>query len=248
MVDPAAKVTTLDPNDPQLGGPPCFAEGGERCPEEEKERGSGDQTGDPAAGPKQNGTPGTETPVMIESKEDDEEDGQQEDPTGTEEPKIQEEVKEPGDPQEPSVDQESERSSENIDKAKEEEEKEAKPGNEKEEGPEEEAPPGPDDVVCDSCIDAPRRAVKSCLTCLVSYCEAHLRPHLENHKFHNHRLVEPLRDIERRTCESHKWPLDLFCVADGRCVCADCAAEAHRGHNTVPVAEARRRIEASPHP
>uniref|UniRef100_G3PN97 Tripartite motif containing 16 n=1 Tax=Gasterosteus aculeatus aculeatus TaxID=481459 RepID=G3PN97_GASAC len=113
------------------------------------------------------------------------------------------------------------------------------------EKPEEEPPEplGPDDVVCDSCIESPRKALKSCLTCLVSYCEAHLRPHLENPKFQNHRLVEPLRDIERRTCESHKWPLELFCCADECCVCQDCVTEEHRGHNTAPVTEARSRIE-----
>lgn len=102
---------------------------------------------------------------------------------------------------------------------------------------------GPDDVVCDSCIENPRRALKSCLTCLVSYCEAHLRPHLENPKFQNHRLVEPLQDIERRTCESHKWPLELFCQADTCCICQDCVAEDHRGHNVLTVEEARRQIE-----
>ncbi|XP_047466079.1 tripartite motif-containing protein 16 [Mugil cephalus] len=106
-----------------------------------------------------------------------------------------------------------------------------------------EEPLGPDDVVCDSCIESPCRALKSCLTCLVSYCGAHLRPHLENPKFQNHRLVEPLRDIERRTCESHKWPLELFCCADACCICQDCMTEEHRGHNTVPVEEARKRIE-----
>ncbi|XP_061613157.1 tripartite motif-containing protein 16 isoform X2 [Phyllopteryx taeniolatus] len=100
-----------------------------------------------------------------------------------------------------------------------------------------------DAVVCDSCIESPRWALKSCLTCLVSYCEAHLRPHLENAKFHNHRLVEPLRDIERRTCEIHKRPLELFCDADACCLCRDCAGEEHRGHNTARVAEARRRVE-----
>ncbi|XP_054625494.1 tripartite motif-containing protein 16 [Dunckerocampus dactyliophorus] len=106
-----------------------------------------------------------------------------------------------------------------------------------------EEPLGPDDVVCDSCIESPCRALKSCLTCLVSYCEAHLRPHLENPKFQNHRLVDPLRDIERRTCEIHKWPLELFCYADDCCVCQDCVGEEHRGHNTVAVVEARRRVE-----
>ncbi|XP_061731908.1 tripartite motif-containing protein 16 [Nerophis ophidion] len=106
-----------------------------------------------------------------------------------------------------------------------------------------EEPLGPDDMVCDSCIESPCRAIKSCLTCLVSYCEAHLRPHLENPKFQNHRLVDPLRDIERRTCEVHKWPLELFCYADACCVCQDCVVEEHRGHNTVAVVEARRRVE-----
>lgn len=138
------------------------------------------------------------------------------DPKTAEETKIQEDLKESEDPKKPEEDPKEE--------AKEE-------------------PLGPDDVVCDSCIENPRRALKSCLTCLVSYCEAHLRPHLENPKFQNHRLVEPLQDIERRTCESHKWPLELFCQPDACCVCQDCVGEDHRGHNTVTVVEARQQIE-----
>lgn len=102
---------------------------------------------------------------------------------------------------------------------------------------------GPDDVICDSCIDRPCRAKKSCLTCLVSYCESHLRPHLENVKFQSHKLVDPLRDIERLTCESHGCPLELFCCADTCCVCQDCMIAQHRGHDTLPITEARRKIE-----
>lgn len=102
---------------------------------------------------------------------------------------------------------------------------------------------GPNDVICDSCIDRPCRAKKSCLTCLVSYCETHLRPHLENVKFQSHKLVEPLRDIERLTCESHRCPLELFCCADTCCVCQECVTDEHRGHNTLPIREARRKIE-----
>ncbi|CAM4712264.1 unnamed protein product [Leuciscus chuanchicus] len=106
---------------------------------------------------------------------------------------------------------------------------------------------GPDEVTCDSCIDRPCRAKKSCLTCLVSYCEDHLRPHLENVKFQSHKLVEPLRDIERRTCESHRAPLEFYCLADARCVCPECVTEEHRGHNAVPITEARRNIEKELH-
>ncbi|XP_077594836.1 tripartite motif-containing protein 16 [Stigmatopora nigra] len=121
---------------------------------------------------------------------------------------------------------------------------EAAPEQNSESSPEEEEPVSDRDaVVCDSCMERPRRAVKSCLTCLVSYCEEHLRPHLENAKFHNHRLLEPLRDIERRTCELHKRPLELFCLADARCLCPDCVGDEHRGHQAVPVAQARRRLE-----
>ncbi|XP_054455156.1 tripartite motif-containing protein 16 [Anoplopoma fimbria] len=169
---------------------------------------------EPAGGSKQNGTE-----AVIGSKEE-------QDPKGAEETKIQEDLKESEDPKKP--------------------EEEPQTGGEDTNGAEEEAkeePLGPDDVVCDSCIESPCRALKSCLTCLVSYCEAHLRPHLENPKFQNHRLVEPLRDIERRTCESHKWPLELFCCADECCVCQDCMTEEHRGHNAVPVPEARSQIE-----
>ncbi|XP_033894424.1 tripartite motif-containing protein 16-like protein [Acipenser ruthenus] len=100
-----------------------------------------------------------------------------------------------------------------------------------------------EDVVCDSCIETQSRAVKSCRTCLVSYCEAHLRPHLEKSKFQNHKLVEPLRDIERRTCEVHNLPLDLFCQEDWSCICQECVIEEHSGHKTAPSGEARKEVE-----
>ncbi|KAM6957752.1 tripartite motif-containing protein 16-like [Aplochiton taeniatus] len=101
----------------------------------------------------------------------------------------------------------------------------------------------PDDVLCDSCIESPTKALKSCLTCLVSYCEDHLKPHLENSKFQNHRLVEPLHDIECRSCEAHPFPLDRFCVTDGCCVCRECEGQGHQGHTTASVVEARKQIQ-----
>ncbi|KAF7203731.1 tripartite motif-containing protein 16 [Nothobranchius furzeri] len=168
---------------------------------------------DPENGLRQNGA--------AERKEDL---GQEEDST-PEQIRTQADLNE-SDPQKPEVDRKTAETEQHVQTVEQKEE-----------------PLGPNDVVCDSCIESPRRALKSCLTCLVSYCEAHLRPHLENPKFQNHRLVEPLGDIERRTCESHKWPLELFCSADGSCICQDCVTEEHRGHTAVPVGEARRRIE-----
>uniref|UniRef100_UPI0037E99ABA tripartite motif-containing protein 16 n=1 Tax=Semicossyphus pulcher TaxID=241346 RepID=UPI0037E99ABA len=178
--------------------------------------------------PKQNGTE-AEAPV-IQGKEEP-------DSKTSEETKIQEDLKESEDPKKPEEEEKKEAEPQTQGEDKSDAKEEVKEEEVKEE------PLGPDDVVCDSCIESPCRALKSCLTCLVSYCEAHLRPHLENPKFHNHRLVEPLRDIERRTCESHKWPLELFCCADACCVCQDCVTEEHKGHNTVTVVEARKQIE-----
>ncbi|XP_062859449.1 tripartite motif-containing protein 16-like [Trichomycterus rosablanca] len=114
---------------------------------------------------------------------------------------------------------------------------------EKSGGPSLDGPPDQDDVVCDSCIESPRRAKKSCLTCLVSYCEDHLRPHLEKEKFQSHRLVEPLKDVERQTCEKHSSPLELYCCVDACCVCQECVSEQHQQHETLSITEARRKIE-----
>ncbi|XP_065128278.2 tripartite motif-containing protein 16 [Paramisgurnus dabryanus] len=150
---------------------------------------------------------------LIETKEETK--NKQENGLTTEESKIQEDLQESEDPQKPQ--EEAEVVVEDV--------------------------PGPDDVICDSCIDRPCRAKKSCLTCLVSYCEAHLRPHLENVKFQSHKLMEPLRDIERRTCENHRCPLELFCSVDICCVCQECLTDDHQGHNTLPIIEARRKIE-----
>uniref|UniRef100_A0A3P9N3B5 Tripartite motif-containing protein 16-like n=1 Tax=Poecilia reticulata TaxID=8081 RepID=A0A3P9N3B5_POERE len=99
------------------------------------------------------------------------------------------------------------------------------------------------DVMCDSCLDAPSTALKSCLTCLVSYCNAHLRPHLEKAKFQNHRLVDPLHDIERQTCEVHQLPFKSFCFLDECAICGDCEGQEHKGHEMLSLEEARVHFE-----
>ncbi|XP_030195238.1 tripartite motif-containing protein 16 isoform X2 [Gadus morhua] len=244
MADTAPKVAVLDLKESQLctacsratdpDAPPCPV-----CSDAGGGRGKGGKT-EPAPDPKENGTvietPVIETPVMKSKG------GDSQDSKLIEETKMQEDLLVPENPEKQNEEQSDEKP-QTDDKPKEEDgEEELNQGDMEEELAKEE-PIGPEDVVCDSCIDSPRRAMKSCLTCLVSYCEAHLRPHLENQKFHNHRLVEPLRDIERRTCEGHKWPLDLFCLADSCCVCTDCFLEEHKGHKSLPVREARRQIE-----
>ncbi|KAJ8263783.1 hypothetical protein GJAV_G00141240 [Gymnothorax javanicus] len=192
----------------------------------------------PQAGEKAEVNGGTDAPLIAPA-------GKAPDPKNADESKIQEDQQKPEDPKKLAGPQEPKDTGNPEDPEKHGEPQNEGPPAEPEPEPEEEEEeaPGPDDVVCDSCIDRPRRALKSCLTCLVSYCETHLRPHLENPKFHSHRLVEPLRDIERRTCEAHRQPLELYCRPDSCCICAECAAEDHRGHLTLPVREARREIE-----
>lgn len=98
----------------------------------------------------------------------------------------------------------------------------------------------PESVSYDSCLDSPSRAMK---TCLVSYCEAHLRPHLLNAKFQKHRLVDPLHDTDCRVCYLHCLPLMRFCLKDGGCVCPYCEKDRDQGHPTTSVRQVRSRIE-----
>eukprot|EP00063_Salmo_salar_P008108 XP_013982943.1 PREDICTED: E3 ubiquitin-protein ligase TRIM21-like isoform X2 [Salmo salar] len=49
---------------------------------------------------------------------------------------------------------------------------------------------GPGDVACDICSGQKLRAVKSCLTCTVSYCESHVRQHYTVPALQRHTLVE----------------------------------------------------------
>ncbi|NP_001086184.1 tripartite motif containing 16 L homeolog [Xenopus laevis] len=102
----------------------------------------------------------------------------------------------------------------------------------------------PDMVLCDFCLEAKVKALKTCLTCMISYCETHLRPHLEKPKLHAHQLVNPINDAEIRRCSTHNQPLDWFCQEDLMCLCQTCATEQHKEHNPVLCSEARKQKEA----
>ncbi|XP_041030658.1 tripartite motif-containing protein 16-like [Carcharodon carcharias] len=97
---------------------------------------------------------------------------------------------------------------------------------------------GPRDVPCDSCPrDHKLRAVKSCLVCLTSYCEGHLRPHRESSAFREHRLTEPVSDVALRRCHKHRKPLESFCRTDRSCICWVCALIEHGDHEVITVDE-----------
>ncbi|XP_012581618.1 PREDICTED: tripartite motif-containing protein 16 isoform X3 [Condylura cristata] len=88
------------------------------------------------------------------------------------------------------------------------------------------------------------KAVKSCLICMVNYCEEHLRPHQENVKLHSHQLTKPVKDRDLRTCPTHHSPLVAFCGSDQQCICQECGQGEHKGHTLVSLDAARRDKEA----
>ncbi|XP_055011838.1 E3 ubiquitin-protein ligase TRIM39-like [Boleophthalmus pectinirostris] len=96
----------------------------------------------------------------------------------------------------------------------------------------------PGEVSCDMCPEPKRKAVKSCLMCLCSYCESHLEPHLKMGALRRHQLTEPQGNLEDRVCAIHNKPLELFCSSEHICVCVLCVYSEHKGHEVVPLNEA----------
>uniref|UniRef100_A0A3Q2PUP1 E3 ubiquitin-protein ligase TRIM21-like n=1 Tax=Fundulus heteroclitus TaxID=8078 RepID=A0A3Q2PUP1_FUNHE len=93
----------------------------------------------------------------------------------------------------------------------------------------------PGDVPCDVCTGTKLKAVKSCLVCLLSYCQTHLEPHLTTPGLKKHQLMEPVENLEDRICPLHDKPLELFCKTDQTCVCSLCPVLDHRDHEIVPL-------------
>ncbi|XP_077471183.1 finTRIM family, member 67 [Stigmatopora argus] len=90
-----------------------------------------------------------------------------------------------------------------------------------------------DDVECDVCPLRKNKAVNSCLVCLASYCEVHVRPHHESAAFQKHKLVSASKRLQESVCKRHGKLLELFCRTDKRCICSMCLTDEHKGHDTV---------------
>ena len=57
---------------------------------------------------------------------------------------------------------------------------------------------GPDDVECDFCTGSKHKAIKSCLTCLASFCEVHIQPHYEVPRLSKHKLVNASSRLQEK--------------------------------------------------
>ncbi|XP_051238878.1 E3 ubiquitin-protein ligase TRIM21-like [Dicentrarchus labrax] len=95
----------------------------------------------------------------------------------------------------------------------------------------------PGEVPCDVCTGTKLKALKSCLVCLVSYCETHLEPHLTTSGLKRHQLIDPVENLEGRMCTKHDKLLELFCKTDQMCVCSLCTIFDHKTHDVVPLKE-----------
>uniref|UniRef100_A0A671VU19 Zinc finger protein RFP-like n=2 Tax=Sparus aurata TaxID=8175 RepID=A0A671VU19_SPAAU len=95
----------------------------------------------------------------------------------------------------------------------------------------------PGEVPCDVCTGTRLKALKSCLVCLVSYCETHLEPHLTASGLKRHQLIDPVENLEDRMCPKHDKLLELFCRTDQMCVCVLCPVLDHKMHEFVPLKE-----------
>ncbi|XP_070711717.1 E3 ubiquitin-protein ligase TRIM21-like isoform X2 [Pempheris klunzingeri] len=95
----------------------------------------------------------------------------------------------------------------------------------------------PGEVLCDVCAGTKLKALKSCLVCLVSYCETHLEPHLTASGLKRHQLIDPVENLDSRMCTKHDKPLELFCKTDQTCVCMLCSVLDHKTHEFVPLKE-----------
>ncbi|XP_068445507.1 uncharacterized protein [Clinocottus analis] len=103
----------------------------------------------------------------------------------------------------------------------------------------------PGEVPCDVCTGTKLKALKSCLVCLVSYCETHLEPHLTASRLKRHQLMDPVENLEGRMCTKHDKPLELFCKTDQTCVCMLCICSDHQMHKCVPLGDEyeRKKVE-----
>lgn len=73
----------------------------------------------------------------------------------------------------------------------------------------------------------------SCLTCLASYCPAHVKPHYNVPVLKKHQLVSAIIPLQDNTCTKHNKLMEIYCQTDEQLVCFLWIVDEHKGHKTV---------------
>nr|XP_040036859.1 E3 ubiquitin-protein ligase TRIM47-like isoform X2 [Gasterosteus aculeatus aculeatus] len=103
---------------------------------------------------------------------------------------------------------------------------------------------GPQDVACDFCSGGgPNKAAMSCLTCMASYCPAHLEPHRSVPVLKKHELVSVSVPLQEKMCAKHNKLMEVYCRTDGKCICHLCVIDEHKGHKTLSVSRQKAETE-----
>ncbi|XP_035384911.1 tripartite motif-containing protein 16-like isoform X10 [Electrophorus electricus] len=106
---------------------------------------------------------------------------------------------------------------------------------------------GSGDVECDFCTGRKLKAIKSCLVCLASFCETHIRPHYQSPAFKKHTLVKASSRLQQKICSQHEKLTEIFCRTDQSFICYLCMLDEHKGHNTVSAAAERTKKQTELH-
>lgn len=91
------------------------------------------------------------------------------------------------------------------------------------------------DITCDLCSLGQKKATKSCLTCLASYCDEHVKPHYIIPVLQKHELTSATMPIEEKVCAQHRKWMDLYCRTDKALICTECTVNKHKGHKFVSI-------------
>ncbi|XP_048346364.1 E3 ubiquitin/ISG15 ligase TRIM25 isoform X2 [Sphaerodactylus townsendi] len=98
-------------------------------------------------------------------------------------------------------------------------------------------PSKPPRVACDSCPQH-AEAAKTCLTCMASFCQEHLKPHLDSPAFQGHQLCSPMKDLQQRKCQAHNKLMEFYCKEHAACICCICLVK-HKMCTAAPLQEAK---------
>ncbi|XP_036401742.1 E3 ubiquitin/ISG15 ligase TRIM25 [Megalops cyprinoides] len=94
-------------------------------------------------------------------------------------------------------------------------------------------------VPCDVCQGDPHPAVKTCLVCLASYCETHLKPHCQAPALKRHELISPTGQLTQKICAQHKYLQEFYCRRCQAFICWLCTSNQHKDHETASTQAVR---------